>query len=72
MRSERLMCREGEASVPLGSTSLPYPSARSPRGRAEAGILSGGQVSYARSPLPCLHSTPGLHLPLSHHHCQML
>ena len=44
--------REGEDDVPLGSTPSP-PSARHPRGRAEAGTLSGGQVSYARSPLPC-------------------
>ena len=37
--------REGEDDVPLGSTPSP-PSARYPRGRAEAS-------PYARSPLPC-------------------
>jgi len=47
MWSEGLACRESDQSVPLGSTPLPPPSARSGRGRAEAG-------PYARSPLSCL------------------
>jgi hypothetical protein len=44
--------------MPLGSTPEPYPSACSPRGRAEAG-------PYARSPLACMDDRH--HHLVSHH-----
>src|SRR2546427_3090997 len=46
MRSEGLTCRESDESVPLGSTPLPPPSARSGRGRVWITLLMTGCMDY--------------------------